>query len=103
MSPRTLSPRRIWRSVAIAGAAVTVGAIGIAVAPSALAADNPFQRGPDPTLASIQATRGTFATSTATVSRTTANRAFGGGTIYFPTDTSQGTFAALVINRKSVV
>ena len=63
LSPRTLSPRRIWRSVAIAGAAVVVGAVAIAVAPSALAADNPFQKGPDPTLASIQATRGTFATS----------------------------------------
>ena len=97
LSPRTLSPRRIWRSVAIAGAAVVVGAVAIAVAPSAVAADNPFQKGPDPTLASIQATRGTFATSSTTVSKTTANSKFGGGTIYFPTDTSQGTFAALVI------
>jgi dienelactone hydrolase len=97
LSPRTLSPRRIWRSVAIAGAAVVVGAVAIAVAPSALAADNPFQKGPDPTLASIQATRGTFATSTTTVAKSATNGGFGGGTIYFPTDTSQGTFAAFVI------
>jgi dienelactone hydrolase len=97
LSPRTLSPRRIWRSVAIAGAAVVVGAVAFAIAPSALAATNPFQRGPDPTLASIQASTGSFATSSTTVSKTQANSKFGGGTIYFPTDTSQGTFAGLVI------
>lgn len=34
----------------------------------ALAADNPFQRGPDPTSASINATRGPFATSQTIVS-----------------------------------
>ena len=88
------SLRRFWRPIAITGAAFLLAAGGVAIARPSLAADNPFQRGPDPTLASIQATRGTFATSTATVGR---GNGFGGGTIYFPTDTSQGTFGAIVI------
>ena len=88
---------RGWRSLAIAGAAVALTAVGIAVAPLANADTNPFQRGPDPTLAMIQANTGPFATSSSTVARTATNGKFGGGTIYFPTDTSQGTFGALVI------
>jgi predicted dienelactone hydrolase len=97
VSPRIPNPRRIWRSLAFAGAAVTLTAVGIAVAPSSLAATNPFQRGPDPTLAAIQATTGPFATSSTTVASSATNGKFGGGTIYFPTDTSQGTFGAMVI------
>jgi dienelactone hydrolase len=88
------SLRRFWRPLAVTGAAFLLATVGVAVARPSLAADNPFQRGPDPTLASIQATRGTFATSTATVAR---GNGFGGGTIYFPTDTTQGTFGAIVI------
>jgi dienelactone hydrolase len=97
VSPRILNPRRIWRSLAIAGAAVTLTAVGIAVAPSSLAATNPFAKGADPTLATIQASTGPFATSSTTVAKSATNGKFGGGTIYFPTDTSQGTFAAMVI------
>jgi alpha-beta hydrolase superfamily lysophospholipase len=84
--------------VAIASAAIALGAVGVAVAlPSSAASTNPFQRGPAPTLASIQATTGSFATSSTTVAKSATNGKFGGGTIYFPTDTSQGTFGALVI------
>ena len=97
MSPRILNPRRIWRSLALAGAAVTLTAVGIAVAPSSQADTNPFARGADPTLAIIQANTGPFATSSTTVAKSATNGKFGGGTIYFPTDTSQGTFAAVVI------
>ncbi|GAA4291813.1 lipase [Actinokineospora soli] len=64
---------------------------------AALASDNPYQRGPDPTTSSIEASRGPFATAQTTVSRT-AVRGFGGGTIYYPTDTSQGTFGAIAIS-----
>jgi dienelactone hydrolase len=92
-----LRPLGVWRSLAIAGAAVSLTAVGIAVAPLASAATNPFQRGPDPTLAMIQASTGPFATSSSTVAKSATNGGFGGGTIYFPTDTSQGTFGALVI------
>src|SRR5690242_5033298 len=52
------------------------------------------QRGPDPTIQSIEATRGTFATAQMNVA---AGNGFGGGVVYYPTDTSQGTWGALAI------
>jgi dienelactone hydrolase len=62
---------------------------------TALAADNPFERGPDPTEQSIEAPTGPFAISRLTVP---SQSGFGGGTIYYPTDTSQGTFGAVAIS-----
>jgi alpha-beta hydrolase superfamily lysophospholipase len=94
VSIRRTLPRRLWSALAIAASAVAVGAVGIVAAGPSNAADNPFQRGPDPTLASIQASSGPFAVATTTVAR---GNGFGGGTVYFPTDTSQGTFGAMVI------
>ncbi|MEO6089372.1 MAG: dienelactone hydrolase family protein [Umezawaea sp.] len=52
------------------------------------AAENPYQRGPDPTRASVT-TAGTFATASV------AAPEFRRGTIYYPTDTSHGTFGAI--------
>jgi predicted alpha/beta-hydrolase family hydrolase len=52
-----------------------------------------FRKGPDPTEASVRAARGPFATTTASVSSLVAG--FGGGTIHYPTTTSQGTFGAI--------
>jgi dienelactone hydrolase len=72
-------------------------AAGLSAGPAAYtasAATNPFQRGPDPTEASVTATTGPFAISQTTVAR---GNGFGGGTIYFPTDTSQGTFGGVAI------
>jgi predicted dienelactone hydrolase len=60
----------------------------------ASAADNPYQRGPDPTAAGIAATYGPFATAQITVP---PGNGFNGGFIYYPTDTSQGTFGAVAI------
>jgi pimeloyl-ACP methyl ester carboxylesterase len=54
----------------------------------ALTAGNPYQRGPNPTRASVT-TAGTFATASITVPD------FRKGVIYYPTDTSQGTFGAI--------
>jgi len=85
------------RTLATAASAATLAAAGFMAAAPSTAADNPFQRGPDPTLASIQATTGPFAVSTTTVARNGTGGRFGGGTIYFPSDTSQGTFGAVVI------
>ena len=96
MSPRSLS-RRLWRPLALTSAAVVLAAAGITAALPSSAATNPFARGADPTLAAIQATTGPFATSSTTVAKSATNGKFGGGTIYFPTDTSQGTFGAVVI------
>ena len=53
-----------------------------------------IERGPDPTLASIEASRGTFATAQASVA---PGNGFNGGVVYYPTDTSQGTWGALAI------
>ena len=77
--------------------ALTLAFVGATVAtgPAAYAADNPFARGPDPTVASIEAVTGPFAVSTTTVPSSVAG--FGGGTIYFPTSTTAGTFGAVAI------
>jgi dienelactone hydrolase len=56
---------------------------------------NPFERGPAPTLASLNAAQGPFAIAQTTVARQSN---FGGGTIYYPTDTSQGTFGAIAVS-----
>lgn len=67
------------------------------VAPTrAIAADNPYERGPAPTSSSVDTTRGPFATATTTVSRLSAT-GFGGGTIYYPTTTTSGTFGGVAI------
>src|SRR5262249_7664034 len=90
--------RRLWRAIAVASSVTAIAAYGIASAnPSSADTSNPFERGPAPTLASIQATTGPFATSTTTVASSATSGKFGGGTIYFPTDTSQGTFGAIAI------
>jgi hypothetical protein len=83
---------RAWRRIAVA-AVVAAGTVAVVVRP-ALAADNPYQRGPDPTPASVSANRGSFATAQVNVA---AGNGFGGGVIYYPTDTSQGTFGAVAI------
>ncbi|MEU9833194.1 cellulose binding domain-containing protein [Streptosporangium sp. NPDC048047] len=80
---------------AMAAAVVVLGLLAVTVATRpASAADNPYQRGPDPTLASVSATRGTFATAQISVP---SGNGLGGGVIYYPTDTGQGTFGAVAI------
>nr|WP_236642649.1 dienelactone hydrolase family protein [Actinoplanes utahensis] len=77
-------------------AAVALGAAGITLIPDADAATASFAKGPAPSNASIEATRGPFAITQTSVSRTAVS-GFGGGDIYAPTDTSAGTFGAVVI------
>lgn len=57
---------------------------------------NPYQRGPAPTAALLTAASGPFATSSTTVSGAGVT-GFGGGRIFYPTSTSEGTFGAVVI------
>ncbi|MFC3687213.1 alpha/beta hydrolase family protein [Aquipuribacter hungaricus] len=83
----------VRRLAALALAAVVPLSGGL---PAAAVTVNPYERGPAPTVASIEATRGSFAVSTTTVSRY-ATTGFGGGTIYYPTSTSAGTFGGVVI------
>ncbi|MEU0090993.1 dienelactone hydrolase family protein [Kribbella sp. NPDC006257] len=82
--------RRTATALAAVAAVVTSA---ISVAPAS-GADNPYERGPAPTQSSIAASRGTFATAELTVPR---GNGLGGGKIYYPTDTSKGTFGAIAI------
>lgn len=63
----------------------------------AQAADNPYERGPDPSVSSIEAPRGPYAVSQTSVSSLSAV-GFGGGTIYYPTSRTDGTFGAIAIS-----
>ncbi|MDI6097125.1 dienelactone hydrolase family protein [Actinoplanes sp. NEAU-A12] len=85
-------PARRKASLLTVVCAAAAAFLAAPVAPAIAA--NPYERGPAPTNASIEASRGTFATAQVTVSRTSG---FGGGTIYYPTDTSAGTFGAVAI------
>lgn len=68
----------------------------LAAAPAAQAA-SPYQRGPDPTDALLEASRGPFSTSEQAVPSIGVS-GFGGGRMYYPNDTSQGTFGAIAIS-----
>ncbi|MEU0676977.1 dienelactone hydrolase family protein [Streptomyces sp. NPDC006172] len=88
-----LSRTPVRRIVAVIAVILGMFAAVPATLPAS-AAGNPYQRGPDPTLASVAATRGTFATAQTSVP---PGNGFNGGTIYYPTDTSQGTWGAVAI------
>ncbi|MFJ4809152.1 bis(hydroxyethyl) terephthalate hydrolase [Streptomyces longwoodensis] len=84
----------------LAGAAVAIAAtVGLTLlgGPGAHAADNPYERGPAPTTSSIEALRGPYAVSETSVS-SLAVTGFGGGTIYYPTSTGDGTFGAVAVS-----
>lgn len=77
---------------------VTVLALaGLVATPGAARAANPYERGPAPTVAGIEAARGPFATASTRVSDL-ASPGFGGGTIYYPTSTAEGTFGGVAIS-----
>jgi dienelactone hydrolase len=66
----------------------------ISAAPPASAQPSGTTRGPNPTVAMIEASRGPFATAQLNVA---PGNGFNGGTIYYPTDTSLGTWGAVAI------
>jgi dienelactone hydrolase len=85
------------RSLASAlGAGVAAATLAVtAVAPTAAGAQsNPYARGPAPTATSVLG-NGPYSISSANVGLGASG--FGGGTIYYPTTTSDGTFGAVVI------
>ncbi|MFP8907507.1 bis(hydroxyethyl) terephthalate hydrolase [Streptomyces atacamensis] len=101
------APRRLTKlGVALA---MVLGGVGVALptaqatqdsgaAPAAVqAAENPYERGPAPTERSIEAARGPYSVSETRVSSLSVT-GFGGGTIYYPTTTSDGTFGAVAIS-----
>jgi predicted dienelactone hydrolase len=89
---------RITRALAgaLGAAALTIGSL-TSTPTTAAAADNPYQRGPAPTTTSIEATRGSYAVSTKSISALAA-RGFGGGTIYYPSSTADGKFGVVAIS-----
>ncbi|WP_280839349.1 alpha/beta hydrolase [Micromonospora sp. A200] len=96
-SPTTTRPRSAARAAGLAVAAALAAVGGLAAAPAAQAADNPYERGPAPTVALLEASRGPFATASQSVSSLSVT-GFGGGVIYYPTSTSEGTFGAIAIS-----
>ncbi|MBO4210176.1 alpha/beta hydrolase family protein [Micromonospora echinofusca] len=97
-SPTTTRPRSLVRAVArLAVAVVLTAGTAVAASPAAQAAANPYERGPAPTHAILEASRGPFATASLTVSSLSVS-GFGGGVIYYPTSTSEGTFGAIAIS-----
>ncbi|MGQ4408943.1 alpha/beta hydrolase family protein [[Kitasatospora] papulosa] len=93
---RTSKSRSRTVKLGVAAAAATA-ALVTALMPGAQAADNPYECGPAPSTSSIEASRGPYATSQTSVSSLSV-RGFGGGTIYYPTSTSDGTFGAVAIS-----
>ncbi|MFH8253612.1 bis(hydroxyethyl) terephthalate hydrolase [Streptomyces roseolus] len=79
-------------------AACSAAGLTLLLAPGAgAAAGNPYERGPAPTVASIEALRGPYAVAQTSVSSLSAV-GFGGGTIYYPTSTADGKFGAVAIS-----
>ncbi len=72
-----------------------IGLSLLVLAAATHAQTNPYQKGPDPTSATLNATSGSFGVATSSVSSLAAS-GFGGGTIYYPTTT--GTYAVLAIS-----
>ncbi|MFD9006030.1 alpha/beta hydrolase family protein [Streptomyces sp. NPDC059582] len=83
--------RAVLATLLAAGGLVTAQTVG------AQAADNPYERGPAPTQSSIEAATGPYAVSRSTVSSASVTD-FGGGTIYYPTSTGDGTFGAVAVS-----
>ena len=82
---------RIHVAARFAKAAFAIGAV--VVSATAFAQTNPYERGPAPTTASLEASRGPFSISSFTVSRPSG---YGAGTVYYPTNAG-GTVGAIAI------
>lgn len=106
-TPQARAPRRSRRATTVATLTLALALLGTGggLAPAAqavaapaaqAAAAGPYDRGPDPTNASIEAVRGPFAIAETNVSSLRVT-GFGGGTIYYPTSTSEGTFGGIAI------
>jgi dienelactone hydrolase len=91
-----MTSRSLLRLVAAVLAAAALAAGGLVAIPGTAGAQtNPYQRGPNPTSALLEAANGPFAVQQQTAP---AASGFNGGTIFYPTDTSQGTFGAVGVS-----
>lgn len=82
------------KATLVAVIALLLAGLGFAPAASAQSS-NPYQRGPNPTQSSIEALRGPYSTATSNVSG--FGLGLGGGTVYYPTGTSE-TFGGIAIS-----
>ena len=73
---------------------LTVGIAALAWSLSAIAQVNPFERGPAPTEAALEAAAGPFAVASTTSPSPTGFRA---GTVYYPSAANQGSFGLVVL------
>ncbi|WP_442934287.1 alpha/beta hydrolase family protein [Micromonospora sp. CPCC 205539] len=97
-SPTTTRPRSVAaRAVRLVLAATLAAGGALAGSTGAAQAAGPYERGPNPTTAILEASRGPFATASQSVSALSVS-GFGGGVIYYPTSTSEGTFGAIAIS-----
>ncbi|MGC5012282.1 dienelactone hydrolase family protein [Streptosporangium sp. DT93] len=108
-TPQASAPRRTRRATAAATLTLALALLGTGgtLAPAAQAAAapatqtnalGPYDRGPNPTNAILEAARGPFTTAQATVTSVQAAGGFGGATIYYPTSTSEGTFGGVAVS-----
>jgi predicted dienelactone hydrolase len=83
-----------------AGGAIAAVLVSTTMAVTAAPANaaTEYRRGPDPTAASQLEVNGSFAYATSTLTDAQTPSTFGAATIYYPTDTSQGTFGAIAIS-----
>jgi predicted dienelactone hydrolase len=95
-SPTIPARHRARRFLLTAAATLALVAGSLTGATSAEAA-SPYERGPAPTSAILDASRGPFATAQQSVSSLSVS-GFGGGVIYYPTSTAEGTFGAVAIS-----
>lgn len=88
---------RTHASAALRAIAATLLLLVLAtVAPLPAGAASPYERGPNPTLSSLQASSGPFAIATTSVSDL-STPGFGAADVYYPTTTAQGTFGAVAV------
>jgi predicted dienelactone hydrolase len=85
---------RVRRLVTAAALSLSLAAGAVGISASAAQAASPYEKGPNPTQALLDAPRGPFQVSQVAV---TGQSGFGGGQIYYPTDTSKGTYGAVAI------
>ena len=81
------------------GTGVTAAALvlsGLVGSSPVEAQSNPYERGPAPTQSALRARSGPYATTSTSVSGLSVS-GFGGGRIYYPTSTSDGTFGGVVL------
>jgi predicted dienelactone hydrolase len=95
-SPTIPARHRARRFLVTAAATLTLIAGSLTGATAAQAA-GPYERGPNPTTAILEASRGPFATAQQSVSALSVS-GFGGGVVYYPTSTAEGTFGAVAIS-----